>query len=196
MTWELGFILHSSPYVLHYCDQSWALPFGIWMYFVSSFRNYTESMVVLCVDVPLERSEINFNVLITAGSSFVSLVFFLSHDLLSNACFLLILLYVDQPLTMAFLMDFICSISDLRRKEVRISSRVLSKHHVCWALRQCWVSRPNQHRLGDVCARIAIRDGSESCFVIIHCCYDWLCNRAPVEIFSLCIYIFIPSVSK
>lgn len=102
---------------------------------------------MLCVDVPLERSEINFNVLITAGSSFVSLVFFLSHDLFSNTCFLLILLYGDQPLTMAFLMDFICSISDLRRKEVRISSRVLSKHHVCWALRQCLLDSGNQGQI-------------------------------------------------
>lgn len=35
--------------------------------------------------------------------------------------------------------------------------------------------------LSNVCARAAMRDGSKSSFVIIHCCWDWLCNRAPVK---------------
>lgn len=72
--------------------------------FVCSFRNYTESMVVLFVDVPLETSETKLQCANTPGSSFIS--FFLSQDLLLNACFLLILVCGDQTLIMAFRMDF------------------------------------------------------------------------------------------
>lgn len=135
--------MHSSLYVLYSYNHK-VLGSTIWYLdtFVCTFRNYTESIVVLFVDVPLESSEAKLQCANTPGSSFVS---FLSHDMLSNAYVLLILLCGDQPLIMAFLMDFICSNRDLRRKEMRTSSCVLSKDRVCWGLTQCWVSRPNHH---------------------------------------------------